>query len=195
MIFSVKLYYMHDARCTNPVCNPDRGTNGSQLFFFKLQYFISFNKKVGPFDDEKLLYEWFQYFFVQLQDGSPRPYTNGSLHHNQREPSPIITQTKDFLKKESTPPSWEDSTPVQEKQPVFSPPKESSQPPEEIQVKTDVPVLKSESRENLTEKLESNGKPVIEEDIVRQVRSSVEKEKATVKVIQVCFWFWSKRKR
>lgn len=81
---------------------------------------------------------------------------------------------------------------MREKQPVFSPPKDSFKPPDEaVQTKTDVPVEKSEPVElnnlnqNITENLEnkSNEKPTVEEDIVRQVRSSVEKEKATVKVI------------
>ncbi|XP_077299529.1 uncharacterized protein LOC143920508 isoform X14 [Arctopsyche grandis] len=124
------------------------------------------------------------------QEGSPHPYTNGSLNHSQKESSPIIMKTKEFLTKK------EDSTPVQENNIPFAQTKESA-PVEDAnthanntnQIETVTPSEKieqihannihTENGEVMKEKLSE--KPTPEEEIVRQVRSSVEKEKPTFK--------------
>ncbi|XP_077299518.1 uncharacterized protein LOC143920508 isoform X3 [Arctopsyche grandis] len=126
------------------------------------------------------------------QEGSPHPYTNGSLNHSQKESSPIIMKTKEFLTKK------EDSTPVQENNIPFAQTKESA-PVEDAnthanntnQIETVTPSEKieqihannihTENGEVMKEKLSE--KPTPEEEIVRQVRSSVEKEKPTFKVL------------
>lgn len=42
----------------------------------------------------------------------PPPYTNGTLHRNKQEEGPLLSKGQERPLRESTPPSWEDSTPV-----------------------------------------------------------------------------------
>lgn len=42
----------------------------------------------------------------------PPPYTNGSAHRNQQVETPLLTKGQERPLREPTPPSWEDSTPV-----------------------------------------------------------------------------------